>query len=199
MIRKDALHFLSTLPCLFKTTDMQKLHGSPSIFLNRAIKKGMVKRIVRGTYLNVLKCEMSGRWPDIAEIACHIRSPSYISAEWAMNYHGLLLQVPYACTAVTLVPGRRKIIPYGQLYIEYSLIKKDLFFGFRYERELNAGIAISEKALLDTIYLRRQVPCEDELELDVLDQEIFQEMSLRYPKSVQSKVACLIQRNPATD
>ncbi len=199
MIRKDTLHFLSTLPCLFKTTDMQKLHGSPSIFLNRAIKKGLVKRIVRGTYLNVLKCEMSGRWPDIAEIACHIRSPSYVSAEWAMNYRGLLLQVPYACTAVTLVPGRRKIIPYGHLYIEYSLIKKDLFFGFRYERELNASIAIPEKALLDTIYLRRQVPCEDELELDALNQKILQEMSFRYPKSVQSKVARLIRWNLATD
>jgi predicted transcriptional regulator of viral defense system len=199
MIRKNTLHFLSTLPRLFKTTDLQKLHGSPSIFLNRAIKKGLVKRIVRGTYLNVLKCEMSGRWPDIAEIACYIRSPSYISAEWAMNYHGLLLQVPYACTTVTLVHGRWKIISYGHLYIEYSLIKKDMFFGFRYERELNASIAIPEKALLDTIYLRRQVPCEDELELDVLNQKILQEMSLRYPKSVRSKVARLIRWNPATD
>ncbi len=67
-----------------------------------------------------------------------------------------------------------------------TLISEKLFYG--YETREGFNIATPEKALLDTLYLRRHVPFIGELELDNLDIIKLMDLSKLYPMSVQKKV-----------
>ncbi|MBU4074929.1 MAG: hypothetical protein KKF28_06005, partial [Proteobacteria bacterium] len=56
---------------------------------------------------------------------------------------------------------------YGGVTIEFSHLAPHLFTGFEARDGFN--LALPEKALLDTIYLRKAIPFRDELDLDLLD------------------------------
>ena len=86
---------------------------------------------------------------DYLNYACNLVKPSYVSFEYALNYHGLIEQVPQVITLATL--KRHKFIHSDPYTYEYTKIKKELFFG--YEKIDGYYIAKPEKALLDTIYL----------------------------------------------
>jgi len=176
---------LSFLPFLFKTSDVKKLEPHADIFLHRAKQRGYIERIIRGTYLNVFKCQVADTFPGVEEVACFVHSPCYITAEWAINYHGVLLQSPKVCTVVTTRPKRKNRFLYRGYVIEYSTLKRELFFGFQYEPTLKANLAGAEKALLDLIYLRgKRIPVFDELELDLLDKTLLQKMASKFPPYV---------------
>lgn len=185
---------LGFLPPLFRAVDVKKLHPYPAIWLNRAVKQKKIKRIIKGFYVNTFKCELSGHWPTLEEIGCFIRSPSYVSREWALSYHGVLGQFPHACTMVTLAAsvGLRHEVRVDEFTLEYSKIKKSLFWGF----ELRDGflLASPEKALLDAIYLSGYIPFADELDTDFLDMERLLESADQFPAKVQS-VAKEMTRN----
>ena len=90
--------------------------------------------------------------PSLEEAACFIRTPSYISAEWALHLHGIILQAPTVCTVLTLstaVGVRRNLLRHG-VTIEYSRISSRLYFGFETRNGFN--LALPEKALLDAVY-----------------------------------------------
>src|SRR5665647_1551976 len=74
--------------------DVEKFTGNANVFLTRALQNGLVERIARGVYVNAF---LKNR-PAIEEVACFLRTPSYISCEWALNHHGILLQSPVVCT-----------------------------------------------------------------------------------------------------
>lgn len=174
------------LPALFRYTDAAKMVPNPNVFLTRALKAGYVLRITRGVYYNTFKGV-----PRVEEVACFLRTPSYISCEWALNYHNIILQVPSVCTVITLSTsvGERNKVHYKGLVIEYSKISENLFFG--YETREGFNIATPEKALLDTLYLRGYIPFLDELELDNLNTNQLIDLSRVYPKTVQKKVSAL--------
>ena len=71
-----------------------------------------------GVYVNVF---LKNR-PEIEEVACFLRTPSYISCEWALNRHGILLQSPVVCTVLTLstAVGSARNVQYGGVTIEFS-------------------------------------------------------------------------------
>ncbi|MDD3845555.1 MAG: hypothetical protein PHC90_04265 [Syntrophorhabdaceae bacterium] len=108
-----------------------------------------------------------------------------------MNYHGLLLQVPLTCTAVTLhsTCGARNRIGYGDRVIEYPSIADRLFFGF--DTADGISIAAAEKALLDAVSLRKYVPFSDELETDVLDPAKLREMAAPFPSTTRDMALAL--------
>jgi len=91
---------------LFTSADAAKLVPNDNVFLFRASRKGYVKKIANKVYWNVL---FSEKPPSVEQVACFARQPSYVSCEWALNYHGVLLQSPTVCTAITLHPGIGKI------------------------------------------------------------------------------------------
>ncbi|MBU4074646.1 MAG: type IV toxin-antitoxin system AbiEi family antitoxin domain-containing protein, partial [Proteobacteria bacterium] len=91
-----SLIILQQLPQLFRYADVEKFTGNANVFLTRALKSGMVGRIARGVYVNAF---LKNR-PEIEEVACFLRTPSYISCEWALNRHGVLLQSPVVCTVL---------------------------------------------------------------------------------------------------
>jgi hypothetical protein len=73
--------------------------------------------------------------------------------------------------------------------LEFSRIAPALFFGFT--RQERYDLATPEKAILDLLYLRGQIPFRDELELGDVDVEKLQQFSKKFPKTVQKNLALL--------
>ncbi|MDO9111278.1 MAG: hypothetical protein Q7U40_11520 [Desulfatirhabdiaceae bacterium] len=94
----STIDILYKLPLLFRSADLPKFTGNANVFLTRALQRGMITRLTHGVYLNT---RMKGE-PSIEEAACFVRTPSYISAEWALHLHGIILQAPSVCTVITL-------------------------------------------------------------------------------------------------
>jgi predicted transcriptional regulator of viral defense system len=174
---KSTLKRLKLLPTLFRKVDVEKLTPHAAGFLSRAMQKGLVYRSNRGNYANSFLCG----FPRVEEVACFLRPPAYVTGEWALNYHGISLQSPNACTVATLstAVGKSRSVEYQGIVIEFSMISPSLFFGFT--RVDQYYIATPEKAVLDTLYFRKSLPAVDELELDTIDSGRLKEMAEKYP------------------
>jgi len=111
-----SVNILRQLPNLFHYADVEKFTGNANVFLTRALAKGFVERVTRGVYINRLR---EGE-PSVEEVACFLRTPSYISCEWALNRHGLILQSPVVCTVLTLdtAVGAARNIRFGGITID---------------------------------------------------------------------------------
>lgn len=183
---------LQELPQLFRYADVQKYTGNANMFLLRAVKRGMVERLTRGVYVNAV---FKGR-PRIEEAACFIRTPCYISCEWALNWHGITIQAPSVCTVLTLstAVGEARRLTWRGTGIEFSRITEKLFTGFSMEDGFS--IATPEKALLDTIYLRKGLPVRDELELEGVNSVLLRKMATVFPKRVRDEAEKLLSGLP---
>jgi len=183
-MEKSTLKRLKFLPGLFRMEDVEKLVPHPAMFLSRALKNGLIHRLMRGHYVNSF---LNG-FPRVETVGCFLRPPAYVSGEWALNYHGISLQSPVVCTIITLSPavGKCRNIPYQGITIEFSRISPTLFSGFI--RIDDFYIATPEKALLDTLHLRKALPAEDELELDGIDIEAMNQMAQKFPLSVTRRL-----------
>ena len=172
----NALSILKQLPLLFRYSDVRKFTGNANVFLTRALAKGLVERVARGVYINAVR---EGK-PGIEEVACFLRTPSYVSCEWALNRHGVLLQSPLVCTVLTMdtAVGVKRNLRFGGVMIEFSHIASRLFNGFETREGYN--LAGPEKALLDAIHLRKAIPFRDELELDALNLELLGKLAQPY-------------------
>ena len=124
----STLKTLQQLPQLFRYADVQKFTANANVFLTRALKQGLIERLARGVYINAAIKGM----PQIEEAACFIRTPCYISCEWALNYHGITIQAPTVCTVITLstAVGDSRRLSWHGVSIEFSRIAERLFTGF---------------------------------------------------------------------
>ena len=175
---------LRQLPQLFRYADVEKFTGNANVFLTRALAKGFVERVTRGVYLNAMR---DGR-PAIEEVACFLRTPSYISCEWALNRHGIIIQAPFVCTVLTLetAVGQSRSVEFGGMTFEFSRIASRLFNGFETRDGFN--LALPEKALLDTIYLRKHIPFPDELNLEHIDKDKLMQMAEPFSAVVKKRL-----------
>lgn len=178
------IDILQSLPALFRSADLLKFTDHANVFLTRALERGFIDRLTRGVYINRrMKAE-----PSLEEAACFVRTPSYVSAEWALHLHGVIIQAPTVCTVVTLstAVGVSRNLHWRGVTIEYSHISDRLYFGFTSQDGYH--LAQPEKALLDHIYYRHALPFADELELDMLDAGRLREMAQSFPLRVRSLV-----------
>lgn len=184
-----SVNILKQLPPLFRYADVAKFTANANVFLTRAQSKEYVERVARGVYVNRLR----EATPAIEEVACFLRTPSYISCEWALNHHGILLQAPVVCTVLTLDTsvGASRNIEYGGVTIEFSRIAPRLFSSFETKNGFN--IALPEKALLDTIYMRKRVPFADELELQGIKKDRLMKLAEPFPATVRKRLSVLIK------
>ena len=60
----------------------------------------------------------------------------------------------------------------------------------------NFQMAMPEKAILDTLYLRKGLTAADEMETEHLDGERLRQAAQRYPMAVQRRLAALWDTNP---
>jgi predicted transcriptional regulator of viral defense system len=119
--------------------------------LNVWVKKGYLENITRGIY-KISDFELK----DSFLLSNFIYSPSYISLESALNYYGIIPDIPFGITSVTLNKTKTfKTQKYGVFY--YHHIKPELFFGFQtifIEKNYSFNIALPEKAIFDYFYLK---------------------------------------------
>lgn len=178
---KQTLKRLKLLPILFRKQDAEKVAPYPTVFLNRAFRKGLIHRLNRGNYINSF---LYG-FPGVEQVACFLRPPAYISCEWALNHHGIILQAPQVCSVVTLstAVGKKRNVQYQGMVIEFSRISEKLFNGFSFKD--GVYMAMPEKAILDTLYFRRKIPVADEIETDDLNFQLLLKMSENFPASTR--------------
>jgi len=119
--------------------------------LNFWVKKSYIENISRGIY-KITDFELK----DPFLLSNFIYFPSYISLESALNYYGIIPDILFGTTSVTL--NKTKIFKtkkYGVFY--YHHIKPELFFGFQtilVEKNYSYNIALPEKAIFDYFYLK---------------------------------------------
>jgi predicted transcriptional regulator of viral defense system len=185
--KKSTLKRLKLLPILFRKQDAEKVAPHPAVFLTRAVKKGLIHRLTRGNYINSF---LYG-FPKVEQVACFLRPPAYISCEWALNYHGIILQAPRVCSTITLSTsvGKNRSVEYQGITIEFSRITPKLFEGFSIKNDVY--MALPEKAILDTLYFRGTIPAADEMDLDDIDSKSLLKMSNKYPATIRKHIQSL--------
>lgn len=149
--------------------------------LSRLLKTGQIAQIRQGLY-----CFDPGKIDELA-LANILYPRSYISLETALNYYGLIPDIPLAVTSITMVTTKKITNRFGQFY--YFKIKPELFFGFNQIKSANDemffDLAEKEKALLDYFYLRKASVSALRLKLKDLDLKSYNEYAKSYPKWVQ--------------
>lgn len=130
-----------------------------SVQLSRWVKQGKLIQLRRGKYL--LPHRQSGL--DRELLANELKN-SYISLEYAMNYYGLIPEVPQKTTSITT--GRNEVIqtPFG--VYSYYRIQPSLYLGYELVNAKLDGrqikIASFSKSLFDYLYFH-PVKTKDEL------------------------------------
>ncbi len=119
--------------------------------ISRWVKSGKLIQVKRGIYL----LSKDYRKKDVFEpyLASILMSPSYISLEKALEYHGLIPESVPVYTSVTTKRPAKYVTKAG--VFSYRRVKKPLFWGYDsvcVDRQ-TAFVAFPEKALLDLFYL----------------------------------------------
>src|SRR3989338_7321180 len=137
---------------IFSANDIRALFGvsavAASALLHRYKKQGFVLQIKRGLYV------LSDVLPPDVYVANKIYSPSYVSLEFALSYHGIIPETVYEITSVT-TKTTRQFETLGKVF-SYRKIKKTAYTGYEIQKQqgLSFYIADAEKAFVDANYLR---------------------------------------------
>lgn len=166
----------------FTVADLEKIielkKKSLYVTLNRLTKSGVLTRLKKNVYI-VFTGDI-----DAEKIANEIYYPSYLSFEKALSDYGILSQIPFTLTFATARPSKKLII--ANTEVEYSHIKKSLFFG--YEVKNGKYIAFPEKALLDELYLvSRGLRTLNITELDLkeISKDRLEEFAKKFPPYIE--------------
>jgi predicted transcriptional regulator of viral defense system len=158
-----------TLPEIKNLLDIEK-DNSAYKKVESLIRDGVLTKTINGIYY------LSSKPPADFELANYLYQPSYISLSSALNYYGILIQVPYEITSVT-ARLTRKVEVKNKLF-SYRHISPAYFLG--YQKEQDFLIAEPEKALIDTLFLTslgRLKIDYDELLLKRIDKQRFKELA----------------------
>lgn len=87
-------------------------------------------------------------------IANRIYTPSYVSLQSALSWHGIIPEGVFTVTSVSTLKTQSFQTPLG--YFSWLHLKPELFFGYQLEAfgDFRFKVADPAKALLDLIYLR---------------------------------------------
>lgn len=140
-------------------------YASPKSKLTQMIKKGEIIRIARGVYADTMA---DPRLP----VAGMLVSPSYISFETALAYHGLIPERVYAIKSVGFRLNKDKIFntPFGRYSFHY--LPEDLFSSAlmpAQEEGHGFRLARAEKAILDTLYKIRGISTKQAIRDLIID------------------------------
>lgn len=137
---------------MIKTTamflDELKEYGSPKSKLSRMAEHGECFPITKGLY------ETDPNVPAYL-LAGSIYGPSYISFEYALNYHGLIPEAVYTVTSATFEKKKKKRYETSFGTFTYRDVPSEAFpLGIRLvqEKDYFYRIAEPEKALCDQLY-----------------------------------------------
>ncbi len=126
-------------------------------YLHRAMSKGEVHRLKRGLYCLAEPYRKTDPHPFI--VAALLHSPSHISLESALSYHGLIPEAVHGVTSVTACRGRKFMTPLGDFNFQ-RVPADEPRAGVRpikLDEQGWAFIAGPLRAMADLIYLRKEI------------------------------------------
>lgn len=177
--------------------------------ISKMVKKGELIRLKRGVYAwGELYRDSS---VDKIAAANRLLSPSYVSFEYALSYHGLIPERVYEVTSATTKPKKEFDTPLGRF--SYRTVPVQAFsLGLQWlydEREGGRLIATAEKALCDTLrskrgmsglsqkrlmeYLTGDLRIE-EVDFYNLDAELIRTIAVAYRSTVLNKLGAMIAK-----
>jgi predicted transcriptional regulator of viral defense system len=151
------IHFKTSLRDfpVFSIADIRAAYGGfDRRRLSEWLKKGYIKKIIKGHYLF---SDVDIDESTLSAIANKIYKPSYISFETAMSHYRLIPESTYMITSAST--RRTSLFETPMAQFSYRTIKPALFFGYSL---LQGGIkmAFMEKAILD--YINPAIRTEDD-------------------------------------
>lgn len=153
-------------------------------------KNGYLKKINNNFYLFA---DQKISESHLLYIANQLYSPSYISLEYVLAYYSLIPETVYQLTSVTT--RKTKKIENDLGAFNYNNCKSDLFFGYsviQAKQNFSYKIAEPEKAVLDLLYLRKDLADKDsliELRINsgIFKEKIDSDRLAKYQKAYNSK------------
>lgn len=149
----DLLKKVGDMPC-FSTRFLAAGENMPQVRLQLArwVRDGRLIKLHKGFY--TLAEPYRKIKQELFNIANSLKSPSYVSLQSALSWHGLIPEFVPAITSITTARPQVIETPLGRL--EYRHVNKNFFCGYQKvelsERQ-QAFVAIAEKALFDLVYL----------------------------------------------
>lgn len=130
-----------------------KHYKNPTKKIFEIKEKGYLVPIKRGQYFNLKSADFKEL--QVEPLANSLYFPSYVSAEWALQYYGLLTEGVRVVTSVTPRRSKEFKTPVGIFSFEH-ISKKRYPHGYSLQSfgDVEFFLASVEKALLDYINLR---------------------------------------------
>jgi predicted transcriptional regulator of viral defense system len=140
---------------VFSLSDVRKIE--PKFYSSRLSEwqeKGYIKKLRRGYYMFA---DTDLNEERLFLIANHLYTPSYVSLESALSYHGLIPEGVYSITSVGTKKTARFQTPVADFV--YKNIRPQLLFGYHLKQISGQGYKIAEieKAVLDYLYLNPNI------------------------------------------
>ena len=132
---------------VFRINDIALLINSN----DRLLYQKMNKLVKKGKLLNIRKGIYAKEGYNLAELACLLYTPTYISLGYVLQRSGIVFQYDSAITNISYL---NRDIYINNQSIRYRQIKRDVLLntnGIIFQN--NTNIATPERAFLDTLYL----------------------------------------------
>jgi len=136
-------------------------------------KSGYIQKVINNFYVFIDRDFLDAENNFIAN---RLIEPSYLSLEYALNHYSLIPEVVFWRTSITSKKTKRFSTLIGNF--SYQKIKKKLFFGYKIVEfnKIAYKIAEPEKAILDFLYLRKDLETNDDFYELRINEEIYKEI-----------------------
>jgi predicted transcriptional regulator of viral defense system len=193
---------LETLPFINKK-QAEMLVGKRGKNLDKKLQQlkkiGYLLDLKKGMYTTTAYYEKTANGQFIEYIANNIRLPSYISLEYVLAKEGIIPEMVYPVSSITLKTTRNYSNFLGTFI--YKNIKEELFFGYLEKKWENQSIyqATKAKALFDFLYLKKLTNIKQELTTDLrinwsnFSQDDLVEFTKYVRASFSSKMALILK------
>lgn len=154
---------------------------------SRLAKQGILVRLQRDLYA------LANEKYSLFSLANALHQPSVISLETALNYWGIIVQVPQTIFSIGL--KSYQCVNENTQFI-YRSVQPDLF-RFGQTKTEDFFIVEPEKALLDTLYMKTKGLAEllaEDVDVSALDSELITYYSRFYPNAVKKLLITFIRK-----
>ena len=136
--------------------------GAKKLLVHRALKHGEVLRLKPGLYCLAPEYRKSDAHPFV--VAAMLHSPSHVSLESALAYHGLIPEAVYTVSSVTSLRSRVFDTPLGRFSFQRvpAVNPRAGVEAIEVARDSWAFVATPPRAIADLIYLRKNVCWESD-------------------------------------